>query len=508
MSVLTVALVVWGYLRWRAHPSVFDDAFISFRYAHNLVAGHGLVFNPGERVEGYTNFLWTLLAAMGIALGWDPLATTQTIGVAAYLLTIAFAVKGTARKFRCSREWAVLPLFALLVLPPTYPAFAGTGLETSFVGLLILLTGLTQQLWNQGTGYQRWLSGLPPLLAVLTRLDAGLAVLASALVIVLAERQSWRGLRARLLPAIGPAAVAFAIHLAWRLHYYGDLLPNTYYAKAAYLFSFGPGIEYLFGFVRSCPAALLLLGLTVFGSLAVDDPQSRAFSRYVGVAFAAQAVFVAKVGGDFMEYRLLWEYWPILVAGGSLGALNLLRKSLLAAAVTVAVALVLAPTPVSLETQHHMQSVSEMDGIASRTRRVGTALADVLPSQTIIATTAAGMAYFVPDLQVIDQWGLNHRALARLPVEQIRARGHVKPAPREYLLARGVNLQFDNPMLTPCSNPRRQNRAQVFIRLGNGDECVRSAYLTPTPSLSQHFCSHPERFVLNQVDCSAPNLAR
>ena len=46
-----------------------DDAWISFRYARNFVEGLGLVFNPGERVEGYTNFSWTLLAALGIHLG-------------------------------------------------------------------------------------------------------------------------------------------------------------------------------------------------------------------------------------------------------------------------------------------------------------------------------------------------------------------------------------------------------------------------------------------------------
>ena len=43
--------------------NVVDDALISFRYAVNLVEGRGLVFNPGERVEGYTNFLWTIVLA-------------------------------------------------------------------------------------------------------------------------------------------------------------------------------------------------------------------------------------------------------------------------------------------------------------------------------------------------------------------------------------------------------------------------------------------------------------
>ena len=507
VAATAVVLSAWGYFRWRSNQAAFDDAFISFRYAQNLVEGHGLVFNLGERVEGYTNFLWTLLAAMGIALGWDPLATTRAGGVAAYLAAILLGVVAVGRKFQRHRELGALALLAMLVLPPTYPTFAGTGLETSFVGLMLLLTGLAQFLWDRGPGTRRWLAGLPPLLATLTRLDAGIAVVASAVVIAMAERNSWRTLRARLFAALAPTAVGLGIHLAWRLLYYGDLLPNTYYAKAAYLFSFGPGVTYLFGFVRSCPTSLLLWGFTVFAALAAEDVRTRAFARYAAIAFLAQVVFLAKVGGDFMEYRLLWEYWPVLVVGGALGALELLRRNLVLAVVGAAATLALARTPVVMELEYQMQSVSQMDEIAKRTRRVGSVLAAVLPPDTVIATTAAGMAYHVPHLQVIDQWGLNDRTLARQPALSIRARGHVKPAPREYLAARRVNLAFDHPSLSKCSNPRRQNRAQVFIRLGENDECVRSLYLTPTPSLTQHFCAHPEHFVLNHVDCPREGAA-
>ena len=38
-----------------------DDAYISFRYARNLAEGLGFVYNAGERIEGYTNFLWVFL---------------------------------------------------------------------------------------------------------------------------------------------------------------------------------------------------------------------------------------------------------------------------------------------------------------------------------------------------------------------------------------------------------------------------------------------------------------
>jgi hypothetical protein len=50
-----------------------DDAFISLRYAKHFAEGHGLVYNPGERVEGYTNFLWTVwlsVAYRGVAHLW------------------------------------------------------------------------------------------------------------------------------------------------------------------------------------------------------------------------------------------------------------------------------------------------------------------------------------------------------------------------------------------------------------------------------------------------------
>src|SRR5687768_10954266 len=53
------------------HALGTDDAYISYRYARNWVAGHGLVFNPGDPVEGYTNLLYVLLMALPMLLSWD-----------------------------------------------------------------------------------------------------------------------------------------------------------------------------------------------------------------------------------------------------------------------------------------------------------------------------------------------------------------------------------------------------------------------------------------------------
>ena len=85
LGIILVCLPWLALLGWMASVSWFltDDAFISFRYARNLLEGHGLVFNPGERVEGYSNFLWVLeLAAVWRALGVPPEDAAPWLSVA------------------------------------------------------------------------------------------------------------------------------------------------------------------------------------------------------------------------------------------------------------------------------------------------------------------------------------------------------------------------------------------------------------------------------------------
>lgn len=78
------ALFAFGIFRAVRLRWVCDDAFLSFRYADNLVEGAGLVYNPGEFVEGYTNLLWTLLLALFRWIGVEPIPVSQVLGVLAY----------------------------------------------------------------------------------------------------------------------------------------------------------------------------------------------------------------------------------------------------------------------------------------------------------------------------------------------------------------------------------------------------------------------------------------
>jgi hypothetical protein len=114
----------------------------------------------------------------------------------------------------------------------------------------------------------------------------------------------------------------------------------------------------------------------------------------------------------------------------------------------------------------------------------------------------------MPDIVTIDQWGLNdeftaHIKLRRfIEIEGFNGRGHLKFAPLEYLQERQVNLYVRHPLICSCSTLCRENKPDVFVRLdGSDDQCLRTWYLTPTPELTRHFCSHPELFVLDNVTC-------
>src|SRR5512143_2619799 len=91
-----------------------DDAYISFRYAQNAILGHGLVFNPGERVEGFTNFLWTAMMVPLEGAGGDVGRASVVLG-AMFALAILWIVFRFARTVHAPREAGVLAVLLLAV---------------------------------------------------------------------------------------------------------------------------------------------------------------------------------------------------------------------------------------------------------------------------------------------------------------------------------------------------------------------------------------------------------
>jgi arabinofuranosyltransferase len=132
--LLLLVLLLLAFYAW-TRRFMMDDAFISFRYARNLVEGSGLVFNPGERIEGYTNFLWTLLLTVPFLARIDPVTFCFATGLVLFVLTL-YLFSQLVLLCMESRPLALAGVL-LLGLCPSFASFATGGLETMLVSCLV-----------------------------------------------------------------------------------------------------------------------------------------------------------------------------------------------------------------------------------------------------------------------------------------------------------------------------------------------------------------------------------
>lgn len=317
MFALAWALSVALYRLWTC-----DDAFITFRYALNFVQGDGLVFNVGERVEGYTNFLWTLWIALGLKLGISAENTAHVTGIAAYLACIGLLIRAHPALTEAGRARGLLPVAALAAaLHDDWAIYATSGLETSLFTLLVLSAVLV--LLGGLSEYRRSaLAALLFALATLTRPDGVVFATVGGFYVLIASQ---RRFRAALIFAACFAAL-WVPHQAWRMSYYGDFFPNTYYAKSAYLTWYSQGLRYLGLFVAKY-WVLVVVPVVVFtwlwrrGPAATTSESQGArpalahpHAAWLSVSLVlAYTFYVVRVGGGFMFARLLIPATPFLL---------------------------------------------------------------------------------------------------------------------------------------------------------------------------------------------------
>ncbi|MEM8929726.1 MAG: hypothetical protein AAGE94_01045 [Acidobacteriota bacterium] len=226
--VARVALVV-GFLALigvTAPPAPrADDAFITFRYAENWAAGHGVVFDVGERVEGYSNFLFLALLAIGVRCGLSVIAVANAINLIAALV-IAWLIVGAlpGRRRRSSARWWA----AALVLGSGHMLLNVTsGLEAPLTAALVLAAALASE-------HRRPI--VTPLCCLALALNRPEGIALAAVVMVVDGVREWVGgdattRRRALLGWCWGLALPYAVYLAWRVAYFGQLLPNSIVAK-------------------------------------------------------------------------------------------------------------------------------------------------------------------------------------------------------------------------------------------------------------------------------------
>jgi arabinofuranosyltransferase len=417
LVLLAIVLFVWEL---RKPLPQLDDAFISYHYADNLVAGHGLVFNAGEYVEGYTNLLWVLLVALGIKLGLAAPVVGHWLCVASgallLLATYFYAAGLLPRHARLLASFAPL----LLLSFNTFVTWTSSGLEEGLFAALVLLALCAYASRRLG-----WACVLC-MLATLTRPEG---VLVAALLLntpwlqrVLFPRSfTWR---------LTPPAASFGLFMVclsmFRWWYYADIVPNTFYAKVGGI-SFWWGMLYLKRFAIDGPG-VLIPGALIAGSL-----------RRFRMGLALLAVFVAYVlwirGDVFRLGRFLLPTLPVLVTGGLLAVyvayersriLGVLLFALLPAASYCSLYVqipafwgdfdfgALPQRSFPLSAKRENARVHEMFGEDATVVRRVTLFGQVQPPIRVVASIGIGrLAYYGKELRVIDLVGLTDRAIAR-----------------------------------------------------------------------------------------------
>ena len=140
-AALLTALIPFGiYLAHSSQlgPWLVDDAAISFAYARNLVAGHGLVAQPGvEPVEGFTNLLWVLVLAVPMRLGLFDLAVTPKL-LGALGVAGSFVLGARVFSERTGRPWWLAGAGLAIAASSTgFAIWCASGLENSLYVLVI-----------------------------------------------------------------------------------------------------------------------------------------------------------------------------------------------------------------------------------------------------------------------------------------------------------------------------------------------------------------------------------
>ncbi len=313
------------YLGW---GETIDDAAISFAYAKHLVEGDGLVLSRGaEPVEAYSNFLWLLVMVPVIAVGLDVIVSAKVIGLLLSLATLLLLARIPSQVEGRGTGWSDLLAPALTAVALPFALWAVSGMESALQAfLLVLVVALSIRELNDERALP-W-SSLAFFALAITRPEGIVFLIAAVahrgLLMLLGRRPGVRDVQ-----WLAGFLVPFVIYHIWHYQYFGELVPNTYFAKAEQrsvteLFTYvtsssDPGFDYVWSFVKSywLLPILPLLAVSLLGAR-----QLRAYSLplLMLIAGVASALFV---GGDWMEYhRFLAPLIPLLYLGVQEGVRN------------------------------------------------------------------------------------------------------------------------------------------------------------------------------------------
>ncbi|MBI5708987.1 MAG: hypothetical protein HZC42_01600, partial [Candidatus Eisenbacteria bacterium] len=393
--LLLLAARLWA---WMLLPLASEDAYITFRYARNLAAGHGLLYNPGARIMGFSSPPWALWSALGYGLLRDPVAWARWTSLAADALTLLLVGTMLARRASAGARagaWCFTLFFAAW---PFFAVVSASGLESAS---MLCLVALAATLTGRGSAL-----GGPALGALALWRPEGMA---AALVLGIGARPRERVVAA-LLAAAGLTALAL---------YFGSPVPQSVLAKSALYGTPGPwsGRVWWRWLVPVLPggnafsgegAQLFPLAVVLAPALAAG---ARALWRERRDPLARTVVAALVVWFGYAALGVAYFWWYLAVPLGGIAALAAvgLPAIVRGRGLYAAVALYVLTAWLAGRTFYLGRAQNEYFGFA----RAGSWLAAHAGPGEKVMLEPIGMVGYAAPLVVVDEIGLVSPAVAR-----------------------------------------------------------------------------------------------
>ena len=314
-----------------------DDVYTSFRYVKNFINGNGLVFNPGERVEGYTNFLWVVILSLPMYVG-KMFSVDFKIEEIAQTLSIIFSCAVIIETYYLSM---IIKLKIGESFPKQKPMLAGaenlapvilmvysvpllywgvSAMETSLFVSLMLLSIIF---------YLKGLSDIKPNKLFITVSLLNSLVRPEGIFIfgmIMTHNFLWNYFESRnhnfsegirksfdkkYRTEIFSYLLLIFIFICFRMMYYGYPLPNTFYAKTEFTTEFiGRGWKYFLEFAKPYLmfGTFLIFPIVLYGGKEIR----KEFSLLYGIVILWIIAIIA-IGGDVLPVnRFFLPLMPIV----------------------------------------------------------------------------------------------------------------------------------------------------------------------------------------------------
>ncbi len=424
------------FLSWSFLFQNVDDAYISYRYGKNMMDGKGLIYNQGEYVEGYTNFLWTVITS--------PFTKIRSVDVSIFSagLGLIISIINIIMMALISRQFnGKLNAYAkyLILLPPLFLAlddsiafWAIGGMEFPMYTFFILGIIYNYFRINEEKEHLYYLV-IFQMLCTLTRPEGNM-IFALTVFHMLIFRKNISGFRKVMITLVGAYALFCLAYYGFKFFYYGQIIPNTFYAKGVtdLKMNIVLGAKYL----ALCLGTRLYVFVFIFFipfRKALKDPKQ----SFLIIFSAIYITYLVAVGGDWMiANRFFVPILPMLYILSVLGFINAIIKirdyyrsdtKALKIANILSVILSVQIFVITLSFLEYKQLIIKDNNARYEMQwsMFGKWLKMNSDPATVIAVGPAGKIPYYSELYTIDMWGLNNSHIAQTDSKRLQA-GHKK----------------------------------------------------------------------------------